>query len=666
MQSRLKSANTLTHPYCDRLMAIMSYPVETLLSARQLVSPQLAGDYVYFVSDMSGMMSLYRMKKTGSFPERLLPAGLAIQNPHLMAGNLYVVLPKLDKILIMVDQDGNELYQPSFIPLDGGVPKPIFGDKYLGQQITCSHVDEKRNIAYFRRDDRTVKDKALQYAMRVHLETLEEAILGISEHGFMPSPNEDHSKIFLTERYIAGDFVIALWEEGVDGLRTVLGTPLNERDSTKETKLYNTAPVHWIENEAIVYTTTFDDLGGIAFMDLKNPEALQEIKVKNLRHRGIGEFDHFEHIDKNRFVIGYNIDGCTWLYEAELDIQEMTMNVRHVIVGEKPLNEGVSQGVEWDKSLDIKQNATIEYVISFTNAITPSQLYLSTHEKGAVSFTQLSNERVLGIPEDVFSSGEDASFESFDGLRISARLYLPSPKLEFDGPRPLVLYVHGGPQGQERPDFTWFSMPLIQLLTMNGFAVFVPNVRGSSGYGLAYMKHVDRDWGGKDRLDHVEGLKFLETDKRIDSTRRAVVGRSYGGYMTLTLATRHPELWQAACDMFGPYNLITFIERLPESWASYFYLSIGHPEKDAEILKEQSPSTYMDQLNAPLLIIQGKNDPRVVEIESKDIVDRLNASGKHVEYLMFEDEGHDVLKFKNKVAVYNRIVDFFKEHLKPS
>lgn len=649
---------------CDSTVSSMQYPVESMLSAQQLVSPQILGDYVYFVSDMSGMMSLYRMRKTGGFPERLLPAGLAIQNPHLMAGYLYVVLPKLEKILIMIDQDGNELYQPSFIPLEGGIPEPLFGDRYLGQQVICEEIDVKKNIAYFKRDDRTVKDEALQYTMKVNLETLEETILGVCERGFSSLHNKDHSKVFLSETYLRGDAAISLWEDGIEGLRTVLGTPLKERDPDEDTEQFNVYPVHWIGDQVIVYTTTFDDMGGLALMNLDNPAELEEIQVKDLRHTGVGVFDYIDHLDGNRFAVGYNIDGCSWRYDAEFDIKKKTMNVHYVIVGEKPLEGGVSLGVSWDKSLEIKQNSPVEYAISFTSATSPSQLYLSTPQEGA--FTQLSQERVLGIPEDIFSPGEDSSYTSFDGLRVSARLYLPSPKLDFKGPRPLVLYVHGGPQSQERPDFTWFSMPLIQLLTMNGFAVFVPNVRGSSGYGLAYSKHVDRDWGGKDRLDHVEGLKFLENDKRIDSTRRGVVGRSYGGYMTLTLATRHPGLWQAACDMFGPYNLKTFVERLPESWASYFYLSIGHPEKDMEFMKERSPSTYMDQLSAPLLVVQGKNDPRVVEVESRDIVDRLNASGKHVEYLMFEDEGHDVLKFKNKVTVYTRIVDFFIKHLKPS
>jgi dipeptidyl aminopeptidase/acylaminoacyl peptidase len=275
---------------------------------------------------------------------------------------------------------------------------------------------------------------------------------------------------------------------------------------------------------------------------------------------------------------------------------------------------------------------------------------------------------VLGIPEEHLSPGEDASFTSYDGLRVSARLYLPAAALGFEGPRPLVYYIHGGPQGQERPDFAWFSMPLIQFLTLRGFAVFVPNVRGSTGYGLSYTKHVDRDWGGNDRLDHVHAMtEILPHDKRVDTSRAAVVGRSYGGYMTLTLAGRHPELWKAACDMFGPYDLITFSERIPETWKPYFKLVIGDPEdpKDREFLVERSPKTHLGNLACPMLVIQGRNDPRVVAAESEDLVDTLRKQGKEMELLIFEDEGHDVLKYENRVACYNAITDFFTKILTP-
>jgi dipeptidyl aminopeptidase/acylaminoacyl peptidase len=303
--------------------------------------------------------------------------------------------------------------------------------------------------------------------------------------------------------------------------------------------------------------------------------------------------------------------------------------------------------------------------VSFSTATSPTQIYTIEGDQRN-EIVRHTNERVLGIPQELLSEGEDASFTSFDGTRVSARLYLPSEKLGYHGPRPLVYYVHGGPQGQERPDFAWFSMPLIQFLTLNGFSVFVPNVRGSTGYGLNYTKEVDRDWGGEDRLDHVFAMeKVLPQDPRIDTQRTGVVGRSYGGYMSLTLSARHPDLWAAAVDMFGPYDLLTFMERIPETWKPYFSIAVGDPTKDKDFLIERSPRTYMDNLTCPLLVIQGRNDPRVVERESRDVVENLREKGKTVDFLVFENEGHDVLKYDNRVTCYNTITDFFKKHLVP-
>jgi dipeptidyl aminopeptidase/acylaminoacyl peptidase len=338
------------------------------------------------------------------------------------------------------------------------------------------------------------------------------------------------------------------------------------------------------------------------------------------------------------------------------DEKALRLKVNHVLCGPEPLTNGVLQSIRYDKASD-------SYALSFSTATSPAQIYtVEGHERRVIQHTC---ERVLGIPQDLLSVGEDASYTSHDGLRLSARLYLPAEALGFEGKRPVIFYIHGGPQSQERPDFAWFSMPLIQFLTLNGFAVFVPNVRGSSGYGLEYMKRVDHDWGGADRLDHVEAFRHLRQDERLDLDRVGVTGRSYGGYMTLTLAGRHPELWKAACDMFGPYNLFTFLERLPETWQTYFHLAIGHPEKDAELLRDRSPSTHLHRLACPMLVIQGANDPRVREAESRDLVDELRAQGKEIEYLVFANEGHDVIKFENKVRCYNEIVQFFAKHLAP-
>ena len=193
-------------------------------------------------------------------------------------------------------------------------------------------------------------------------------------------------------------------------------------------------------------------------------------------------------------------------------------------------------------------------------------------------------------------------------------------------------------------------------------------MRGSTGYGLSYTKHVDRDWGGQDRLDHVHAItKVLSKDKRLDVKRAAVVGRSYGGYMTLTLAGRHPELWAASCDMFGPYDLLTFSDRMPETWKPYFKIALGDPEnpKEKEFLIERSPKTHLRNMSAPMLVFQGRNDPRVAAAESEDLVRELRSQGKQIELIVFENEGHDVLKYENRVTCYNAIADFFAKQLNP-
>ena len=177
---------------------------------------------------------------------------------------------------------------------------------------------------------------------------------------------------------------------------------------------------------------------------------------------------------------------------------------------------------------------------------------------------------------------------------------------------------------------------------------------------------MDRDWGGKDRLDHVHAMtQVLPRDPGVDVSRAGVVGRSYGGYMSLTLASRHPDLWKAAVDMFGPYDLTKFLSRIPETWKPHFKIAVGDSDVPADLamLRERSPSTYIESLIAPLLVIQGANDPRVVEAESRDVVAKLKGLGREAEIIVFPDEGHDVLKFANRVTCYNAIAGFFERHL---
>jgi pimeloyl-ACP methyl ester carboxylesterase/uncharacterized protein YrzB (UPF0473 family) len=628
--------------------------IESLLSARLFVEPQLANDRITFVSNLSGHLSLYAMDAPGGVPEPLLPPQIALQNPDLVGGELFHVLPGLGLILVMIDADGDENYVPHLIPIDGGFPESFTDEVFATGRAHLLDVDDDTEVAFFAVESR---EESVMTAVRVHLPTRATESVWQSKYGaYVAAWTPDLSRIVLADGYTIGDVV--LYEIDDAGARRMLfGTPIEERDSDAEYPLTGFRASHGTVSGAglLLPTTLYEDRGSLGYLDLSRPGEVEPVALDGLGHEGDGELEGLVHLEGDRYALTYNIDGCSWAYAGSLDEAGRRFTIERVLVGEDGLAGGMLHGLHYDVGSG-------RFVASFCTATSPTQLHVLPATDAAPATR--TRERALGLAPGLLAAGEDASFESHDGLRVSARLYLPSPELGYDAPRPLVYYVHGGPQSQERPNFAWFSMPLIQILTLEGFAVFVPNVRGSTGYGLEYSKRVDRDWGGLDRLDHVHAMtEVLARDDRVDVTRAGVVGRSYGGYMTLTLAARHPELWRGAVDMFGPYDLFTFIDRLPETWKPYFELAVGHSEKDRDFLIERSPKTHISDISCPLLVIQGQNDPRVVERESRDLVEQLRELGRDVDYLVFEDEGHDVLKLANRVRCYDTIVGFFSEHL---
>jgi pimeloyl-ACP methyl ester carboxylesterase len=556
----------------------------------------------------------------------------------------------------MLDHDGDENYQPMLIPIDGGFPEPAFDNYFEKHRVHLTDCDIEKNIIYLNAERR---DKPIQEAYRGDLRTNKLTKLDESEWGAFPfSPNKDHSKVMLGDGYSAGDSVLWMLENGKKSL--LVGKPIEQRKEGETVPLNGLGSSVWTPSEAGVLVTCalFDDKYSLGVIELSKPGEIQPVQLEGVQHTGTGEMTGLVHLKGTHYIVAFNIDGCTWEYEGIYHETKRVMTLKYPLVGEGDLSDGKLETIYYDSNGD-------RFVLSFSTAVSPTQIY-TVEGKDRETIVMHTEERILGIQENQLSKGEDASFTSFDGTRISARLYLPAEQLGFTDPRPLVYYIHGGPQSQERPDFAWFSMPLIQFLTLSGFAVFVPNVRGSTGYGLNYTKQVDRDWGGQDRLDHVHAMtRILPKDKRLDVKHAAVVGRSYGGYMTLTLTGRHPELWSAACDMFGPYDLFTFCERIPETWKPYFRIAIGDPDtpEGLALMKERSPKSYLDNLACPMLVIQGRNDPRVVAKESEELVGDLKKKGKEIEILLFEDEGHDVLKHANRVTCYNAITDFFVKYL---
>lgn len=291
---------------------------------------------------------------------------------------------------------------------------------------------------------------------------------------------------------------------------------------------------------------------------------------------------------------------------------------------------------------------------SFTREDQPTNLYRRELDG---SWTQLTNAKVVGVSGDSLVRAQTVRYPSFDGLEIEALLWRARPERRNGH---TLIFPHGGPQAADRKYF-W---SLYQFLLSEGYDIFQANYRGSTGYGAEFTKMIERDWGGGPRQDMIAGIDYLLAEGLADRERLFVIGGSYGGYMTLLLHGRHADYFRAAVDIFGPSNLFSFVESVPEFWKPMMDAWVGNPERDREKMTEDSPITWLDGMTKPMLVIQGANDPRVVKAESDQIVAKLQAAGRHVEYLVLDDEGHGFSKKENELRVYKLIAEFLKRHQK--
>lgn len=261
-----------------------------------------------------------------------------------------------------------------------------------------------------------------------------------------------------------------------------------------------------------------------------------------------------------------------------------------------------------------------------------------------------------GVPSSSMVTPEHVRYPSFD-RDIPAWLYRPAGA----GPWPVVLSIHGGPEAQERPEYAYTGF--YQYLVSRGIGVLAPNIRGSTGYGRTYQKLIYRDWGGDELRDIEAAALYLRELPWVDGARLGVFGGSFGGFATLSALTRLPQYWAVGVDLVGPSNLVTFVQSVPPHWRRLMADWVGDAEADRDLLVERSPITYVDALRAPLLVIQGKNDPRVVQAESDQMVERLRQRGVEVEYEVDETAGHGAPDRDGWVRWLRLASSFLERHL---
>jgi dipeptidyl aminopeptidase/acylaminoacyl peptidase len=291
----------------------------------------------------------------------------------------------------------------------------------------------------------------------------------------------------------------------------------------------------------------------------------------------------------------------------------------------------------------------------------PNNLYVfDLNDKSLVKLTNSLNQN---IDSKNLVNAKVIRYKSFDGLEIPAIFYKPLQGSK-NNKVPALVWVHGGPGGQSRMNFN----PLIQYLTNQGYAVLAVNNRGSSGYGKTFYKLDDKNHGENDLKDCIWGKKWLQELEYIDQEKIGIIGGSYGGYMTMAAMTFTPDEFKVGVNIFGVTNWIRTLKSIPSYWEANrkaLYDELGDPySADSIRLKKISPLFHASNVKNPVMVLQGANDPRVLQIESDEIVAELQKNKIPVEYVIFDDEGHGFRKKENQLEGYRKIKNFLDYYLK--
>jgi dipeptidyl aminopeptidase/acylaminoacyl peptidase len=557
-----------------------------------------AGNRLVFSTNLNGEYNLWAMDLPHLFP---YPLTTINQNSSLIRVGQ-------DKIVATFEVDGDENHHLHYLSTSGGPPVP-FHEEESGS--TCYHAcfTENQEMYYS-----TNHENPLLNIYKTDLQTGHTTLIQTGKKApiVVAAASSDGFYVF-TETY-SNTHVAAFYQSGNNKIPLV-------PDPVSPHTIYDVI----MTRDFIYFTTNYgEEFSYLASFNLSTYE-----------------FHRLFTLDKEEIT----------------SIQFSEVSNRIVIASEKGVRDRLyDYDLTTGKVEQIDIPCDVVKKMKITKKGTLFLLGLSTDKTDAIykretsgEWTQLTNANVLGVPEGSMIKPEIVHYESDDGLEIEALLFKPEKANGYT-----VLLPHGGPQQTERMKYR----PLFQYLVQNGYTLFAPNFRGSKRYGASFEKMVERNWGDGPRHDCVAGMEWLTSEGIAEKGKIMAMGGSYGGYMSLLLAGRHPEYFCGIVDIFGISNLLTFLQNVPASWKPLMDQMVGNPETDYDKLVRDSPITYVDRINSPMFIIHGKNDPRVKSEESERIVDQLTKKGIAAEYLLFEDEGHGFSKKRNEMQAYKEIHRF--------
>jgi dipeptidyl aminopeptidase/acylaminoacyl peptidase len=583
-------------------------------------------EHVYFVNNMSGQFNLWRVAVEGGWPQQLTAF---VDDTVRLVG-----VGGDGTVAFCADHDGDEFHQIYLLDPDAGWPDKITDDPEVQHYVGGDAFSPDGGTLAYAANARTPTD--MEVWVRDLVSGDVRPVFGQGMYAFPGAWSPDGTKLIALDLRNNSDSSIHLIDLETGDTREV--TPHDEET------LYLPGP--WKPDGSGFYFLSDEgrEFRGIAFYDVATDR-----------------YEWVETPDRDIDELVMSRDGRVLAWLVNEDGWER-MKLRDTETGRDLPDPDLPSGARphltgFQPPVAVSNDGSRAAVI-LSGPRRPPEVYVvetATGEARPVTQSWIGS----GFAEDDLVDIELISYPSFDGRQIPSWLYRPR---DAEGRIPVVLSIHGGPEAQERPIYS----PLYQYLLSRGIAVMATNIRGSTGYGKSYQRLVQRDWGGGDMKDWDNAVKWLHEQDWVDPERIGVWGGSYGGFAVLTCVTRLPDYWAAAVDIFGPYNLITFAKAVPPTWKRMMKRFVGDPDEDADLLRERSPMTYVENAKAPLLVIQGAKDPRVVKGESDQLVEKLRSLGRTVEYVVFDDEGHGFTKRKNELTTMRASADWLEKYLQPN
>lgn len=570
-------------------------------------------------SDQSGVFNVYALPIAGGEPVQITRSTTNATVP-------LSYFPNDGRILYTADQGGNELNH-IYVRLADGTERDLTPGQNLKAQFVGWNQDGRS--FYIATNEREAAAFDI-YAYDVA--TLERRLIYRNPGGFMPSEiSRDGRWVALSKANSSADSDVYLAEVGSEAAPRHV-TPHQANVSFGP---YGFTP----DSRSLIYgtneTSEFDQAVSYQIAGgARTPLIAADWDVMFVMYSPSGRYR----------VHAVNADGSTALTITD------TRTNRPVTLRGVP--DGDLGGVRFNRD---------ETMIAFTVAsdTSPQDIFVANLATGqARRLTQALNP---AIDERRLVTATVARFPSYDGTQIPGILYRPR-EASAANPVPAVVMVHGGPGGQSRRGYS----AMIQHLVNNGYAVYAINNRGSSGYGKTFFHMDDRRHGDVDLRDVTASRDWLAGQDWI-SDRVAVMGGSYGGYITAAAMAFHPTTFDAGIDIFGVTNWVRTLNSIPAWWGAQrtaLFDEMGDPATDAERHRRISPLFHAGGIRRPMLVVQGANDPRVLKVESDELVAAIRASNVPVEYLVFPDEGHGFLRKQNRIDASEAYLRFLNQHLR--